>query len=345
MSMPRDVQRRMLSIDLRRAGRAEGHVQRIFAAAGWIGSCSLVLASAPLSEPPAALLGDSRIEWSELQSHIAEAAGGQVLEEIVLGRALKQLTAARGIRIEPSAIDRERGMLTSVLARAAGVPESEGAALLERVRTNRGLGPERFGALLERNAMLRALVRAESGSGAGSAGDVARVSDEDLREAYALKYGVKIRTRLILVRSEKSAREAAARLAEGEPFAEVAAQVSVDPSAAVGGLLDPFSPADPNYPASVRKVASELGQGKVSPPIGVSWGGNQGYALLKVEERIEPPPTTPTLEAVAEELRAEVGLVRERAAMDRLARRLIAESKVTVFDRSLGWSWEKRSEP
>ncbi|MFN7019820.1 MAG: peptidylprolyl isomerase [Phycisphaerales bacterium] len=313
-------------------------------AAGWLGSCWLMLAAAPLAEPPAALLGDSRIEWSELQSHVAEAAGGQILEEIVLGRALKQVAAARGVKIEQTAIDLERGMLTGALARAAGVPESDGAALLERVRTNRGLGPERFAALLERNAMLRALVRAESGSGGGTAGDVTRVSDEDLREAYALKYGMKIRTRLILVRSEKAAQEAVGRLAGGESFAEVAAQISVDPSAAVGGLLDPFSPADPNYPAAVRKVASELGQGKVSPPIGVSWGGNQGYALLKVEERIEPPATAPTLEAVAEELRAEVRLVRERAAMDRLARRLIAESKVTVFDRSLGWSWEKRSE-
>ncbi|MCC6322922.1 MAG: peptidylprolyl isomerase [Phycisphaerales bacterium] len=288
-------------------------------------------------EPPPALVGESRVEWDELQAHLGEAAGGQILEELALGLALKREVQSRGVTVASNAIEHEREMLTTALASAANLPAGDGEALLERVRVNRGLGPVRFAALLERNAQLRALVRAD---GAGL-----EISEDDLRQAWELKHGARVLARMILVRSEQSARSAADRVAAGESFAEVAAQVSIDPSSSRGGVLDPFSPSDPNYPAAIRKVVGELEVGKVSPPVAVSWGTNQGYALVRVEQRIAPAADAPSLDSAKEQLRAEVRLVRERAAMDRLAKRLIADASVTVFDRSLGWSWEKRSGP
>lgn len=286
------------------------------------------------AKPPAALRGEDPIDWEELRSHLSEASGGLILEEIVLGRAIREELSQRGQTISPEMVDAERARLCSTLAAAAGRPESEGETLLLQVRAARGLGPVRFQALLERNAGLRSLARADAG------GEIS-VSQEDLDEAYALKYGPRVRARLILVASESEARTAADRVRQ-EPFGDVAAKVSIDPSGARGGLLDPFSPRDPAYPAAVRAFVGGLKPGEVSPPIAVSWGDRQGYAILKIEEVIEPSPR-PSRESSAESLRNEIRLVRERAAMDRLARRLVAASRVTVFDRSLGWSWEQRT--
>lgn len=293
---------------------------------------------------PAALVDGNRIEWSDLTAPLAEAAGGLILEEVVLDRTLESECARRALTVDPAAIEAERDLLAKALTAAASVPQSEAETLLARVRVSRGLGEHRFASLLKRNAMLRALVR--SGQVEERVPDV---TDEDLRQAYALKYGPRARARLILVRQESAATDAARRVrGDGrapEAFADVAASVSVDPSAARGGLLDPFSLDDADYPVAIRRVLAQLKPGEISDPIAVAWSGHDGYAIVKLEETVPSPKSSPSLEACKEDLRTEVRIVRERAAMDRLARRLIAGAKVTIFDRSLDRSWTQRRGP
>jgi hypothetical protein len=291
---------------------------------------------------PAVLVDGTRIEWSDLTPALAEAAGGLVLEELVLHRTLQTECERRGLSPSDAAIESERQLLGKALTAAANVPESESETIIAKVRLSRGLGDVRFDGLLRRNAMLRALVRS------GKLEErVAAVSDDDLRQAYSLKYGSKVRARLILVRTEPLAAEALRRLhGEGRPaegFGDVASQVSVDQSAARGGLLDPFSLDDANYPVAVRRVLTQLEPGEISEPIAISWGTSEGYAIVKFEERVSAPAGAPAPEACKEELRTEVQIVRERAAMDRLARRLVAETKVTIFDRTLDRSWQERT--
>jgi parvulin-like peptidyl-prolyl isomerase len=309
--------------------------KRVTSVAAVVGIAWLGAGAGRPADPPPVLMGQDRVDWPELHDALAEAAGGQVVEDLALQRALRAEVAARGLKADTAAAEREKQLLLKTLTAAAGRDEGDGPILLEQVRTSRGLGPVRFRALLERNAMLRLLVRADAG------GEPA-VSQEDLRQAYELKYGPRVRARLILIATEEQAREATDRLAK-EPFAEVAGAMSLDPSAARGGLLDPFSIENPDYPVAVRKVLRELEEGRFSPPIAVAWGQSQGFAIMKLEGRVPPTPGAPTLEGAADDLRAEVRMVRERAAMDRLAKRLVAESKVTVFDKSLGWSWDKRT--
>lgn len=267
---------------------------------------------------------------------LAEASGGQVLEEYALGVLLTEECARRGIRIGESDIQAERRLLGQSLARAAGLPPGESETLITNVRRTRGLGDVRFRDLLQRNAQLRAIVRADPTSSIA-----VTISEADIDTAYQLKYGPRVRVRLILVRSNENLQQATARLSAGAAFADVASTASIDPSSVRGGLLDPFSDLDSRYPVAVRRVLQPMAPGQVSEPIAVTWGDQTGFAIVKLEERIGPVAGAPSREAAAKDLEAEVRLVRERAQMDKVAVDVLRSAGISPMDRSLGWSWEQ----
>jgi parvulin-like peptidyl-prolyl isomerase len=283
-----------------------------------------------------ATVGDRSITWPEILPELAEAAGGQVLEEHALGLAVDAECARRSVRVTDQMVRDERTLLARSLARAANVPESEAETLIAEVRRNRRLGEARFAGLMRRNAGLRALVRTQSPD--------STISTDDIATAYQLKYGPRAVARLILVRSQQAATDAAQRLASGRSFADVANELSIDPSADRGGLLDPFSLADANYPVGIRRALQEITPGRPSDPISVSFANEQGFAIVQLE-RTEPSVFgSPTPESVSAALEQEVRAVRERAAMDKIAQQLLISSGVSVIDRSLGWAWQQRTQ-
>lgn len=276
--------------------------------------------------PPAYLNGQP-VPWTDLQEVLAEAAGGQALQEVVLDRLLAEQTAARGIVITPADTRAERELLLNAIARDARANPDGAERLLDSVRRSRGLGEVRFAALLDRNARLRRLV-APSIS----------VSDEEVAQAFQMLHGPRYRARVIVVPTHQLAAALRDRLLADEAniranFIALAASESVDPSGARGGAIDPISPVDPQYPASVRDAAAALAPGKVSAVLPV----DQGFAVLLLEEAI--PPDGVTLDAVSDTIRTEVRLRRERLAMEDLARRLLKSAQITIPDRSLEWSW------
>ncbi len=277
------------------------------------------------SQRPAALLANEAITWADLSAPLAEAAGGAVLEEVALDRLLAREMRLRGLSLEPGAGTREEEYLREALAVAAGVEVGQQGDLVLQLRRSRGLGDRRYASLLDRNAKLRRMVREE-----------VKVPPEDVQQAYEIRYGQRFQTRLILTRTEREAGEAADRLRAGEPFADVATKVSTDSSRLRGGLIGTISPADPSYPMALRKSIASSTVGAPSSVIALE----QGYAIVLVEQVI--PPTAATFDAVAPGLEREVRLVRERAAMDRLAAQLLRAANVTVLDPSLEWSWRGR---
>ncbi|MBX3387343.1 MAG: peptidylprolyl isomerase [Phycisphaeraceae bacterium] len=280
---------------------------------------------------------------------LAEAAGAVVLEEMVLDHELGQALREAGLSVSRGMIEQERRQMAEALSGVTGVPRSEMDGVIERVRASRGLGPVRFERLLERNAGLRALARSTDGR------LISEVTGEQLEQAYAIRYGERVRARLILVRTEADAARALQRVRPAvatvapEPFADVAMDVSIDPTASRGGLLDPVSPQDPSYPVSFRRAIAELDIGQVSTPFTVSWPGGagrapqQGLAIVQVVERIGSAGS-PGLSGVRADLEREIRLVRERAAMDRIARELTTQGlrRTTVFDDALEWSRSTR---
>lgn len=137
---------------------------------------------------------------------------------------------------------------------------------------------------------------------------------EERKETYALPERVRARHILVLApadaseEEEKKARlqaEAARdRILAGEPFEQVAEEVSEDAGTAnEGGLLGVFARGE-NDPA-LDEAAFSLAEGELSPLI----RSDHGFHLLRVEEKLEPE--TPAFA----ELRSE--LAREQAARDR----------------------------
>lgn len=306
-------------------------------------AASIALAPAPAQpgsktkERPVAIVGEQVLNWPDLTAQLAEAAGAQVLEETVLGLVLKEECSRRGIRIGDAEIRAERTLLSEMLAKASHTPAGEAEALITSVRRARGLGDVRFRALLERNAQLRAMVR----EGVGDA--PISITAADIDTAHALKYGPRVRARLILVRTQTAAAQARSLIDGGRSFSDVAAELSIDPSSSKGGLLEPVSLQDSDYPVGVRHALDTLEAGKVSEPIAVTWGDQSGFALVQAVERIPTPANAPTRDAAAKELEREIRVVRERAQMDKLARLLLRSAGVSVMDPSLNWAWEGRS--
>ncbi|MBC7834150.1 MAG: peptidylprolyl isomerase [Phycisphaerales bacterium] len=248
----------------------------------------------------------------------------------MLDRQARRELDSRGIEITADDVSRERAYLSQSIARSAGVSQSQAIELVAQIRRSRGLGDVRFEKLAERNAILRRLVR-----------DEVIVDDAGVQQAFENRHGPKHVVRLIVVSTSNEAGRALDRLRGGqgsgpEPFGEVAGEVSIDPTKFRGGYLDPLSLADPTYPAALRQTISRLQPGEVSQPVAIE----EGYAIVKLE-KIEPPSGV-SIEQARPGLEQEVRLVRERVLMDRLAGRLLESTNVTVFDRSLEWSWRAR---
>ena len=247
---------------------------------------------------------------------MAELIGAETLREHVLDRALADEASARGVSITDDDIDRERQRLAQALDTDAGTAFADVAA-------RRRLGPERLPALLKRNALLRALADADP------------PTEAELTQARRARFGAAARARIVITATERdaAAARAAADADPAGPSAGLAAQafrVSLDPSAAIGGLIERASLSDPRWPAAVIRAFESLPNGELSPVLGVP----SGWALVLVEQRF--PPTEPTPSEL-ETLRSELAAAQERAAMAEVARRLVARAEVTVLSPHLTW--------
>jgi len=282
-------------------------------------------------ERPIVLVNGEPVRWDAVRGKLMEAAGAGVVEEIALEKGLERACAKAGVSVSAADIARERELFAEALV-ATGTMEAmdqrKAAQVLEDVRRDRGLGDERFASLLRRTAMLRRLVQ----------GEVA-VTPAAIDQAYAMRYGDRYRARLITAPTSNDAAIALQRVNGGESFEAVAAEMSTDLSAARGGLLDWISPVDPTWPSVLRDALTKLTPGQVSPVFSVE----NGYAIVKLEERIgQESSAAPALEMVRGELEREVRLRQERLLMSQMARRVMAETEVSVVDGKLKEAWERR---
>src|SRR5690349_21772638 len=83
--------------------------------------------------------------------------------------------------------------------------------------------------------------------------------------------------RIIVVESADEAGLVTARLARGEDFADLAAALSIDPSARAGGLLGRVTLAQ--LRAEIQDAVRQAGPGRISPVVRIP----TGFAIVKVE--------------------------------------------------------------
>ncbi|KAA0212777.1 MAG: peptidylprolyl isomerase [Leptolyngbya sp. PLA3] len=278
--------------------------------------------SIPNEGPIIALIDNEPVRPEHLAPSLYELAGREALREEALDRALARRLSDRGITVTVEMVRREHELFEDRLTEAA----DRSGALREEVWRTRHLGPTRREKLFARNAALRALV----------AGQVT-IAPAEVSLAVELAYGPKKIARLILLQNERDAAETRRTLGDrpsSSDFSRLAERRSIDPSASRGGLLAPIHLNDPAYPIAVRNALRSLQTGAISAIIPLP----EGAALLYLES--DQPATTPPDDAPAR-LERELLVQRERAEMDRLARALVAESRISVLDRSLGWSWDE----
>lgn len=253
---------------------------------------------------------------------LLEAAGGEVLGDVVVDQLVARRLAAEGITLSPDAIAAERELVLRTLS-----PDADDAVrLLNQLRQQRNLGEQRFASLLERNAGLRALVA-----------DRVKVTDAAVAQAYRQTYGPARRVRLLMTRNLAEAqrlREALAR--PGTSFGELAALHSTDASAAQGGLLSPIRGEDTSYPAALRQAIAALEPGQISDPVAL----DNEFALLKLEQIMPGSGVAP--EAVDAALRDQVRRRAERVLMQQLVRELVSQAQVVILDSTLARQWETR---
>lgn len=275
--------------------------------------------SSSSDDPPALMIGGVRYEWADILPALAEAGGAEVIEEFTLDAALREECARRGIAITEGDVEAEGQRLLE----AGSIAGDQGQRAFEDLRRARGLGPVRFRALLERTAMLRALVR-----------DRVTVDEAAIERAYRQRYADRYDIRVLVTRTAAECQDALERVRAGASFAEQAVRHSIDPSAASGGLILGVSTADLAWPQVVRSALPEMTPGEVRGPMSLE----RAWALVKLENIVEAGDP-PSLDAIRQELARDVRLAQERLLMDAEAGRLTAGISVET-DRLLRWASE-----
>ncbi|MBI1189247.1 MAG: hypothetical protein GC200_01000 [Tepidisphaera sp.] len=265
-----------------------------------------------------------------LFSYAGEAAGSVALEEAALDVLLDQEMARQGVVLPPDGAQAELRALVQSITNEGDITGDQAGVVLERLKRGRGLGPARFQALLTRNAKLRALVSPQ-----------VTLSPQDLSTAMELEFGPKVKARLLTVPTRELASDMRTRMTAdaADPlttFARLATLYSTDPSGPSGGVVEPLSAADISLPPALRQAIAD-------PPLGLlpeAVATPRGFTLVYVEEKIpaRPAPTDEERQKVEAKARRRL----ERLAMDRLARQLIDQAKITVLDDGVRWSWETR---
>jgi peptidyl-prolyl cis-trans isomerase C/foldase protein PrsA len=161
-------------------------------------------------------------------------------------------------------------------------------------------------------------------------------TEAEMRERYRAekaRFTLPERVRLsqILVDERATAEKAAAALAEGTEFAEVARTYSIDPSAPYGGGQGELSRAD--LPEEFAAIIFRLQPGEVSDIVEADYG----FHIFKVTERL--PARTVPFEEAAPSLRARL---REERAADHVSQ-LVTDARnrytVRVYDDHLPFDY------
>lgn len=267
-----------------------------------------------------ALLNNVPIDWSEIRDTLAETAGAQILEECILDRLLKERIDATGQRVDESDAAAERQMLLASL----DADPDRAARMLSALRDTRLLGDRRFGMLMKRNAMLRALVAPQI-----------EVTDEQISAAHRVEHGPRYQVRIITSSSAAEIDIIIAQLSAGADFVTLAVERSTDASAARGGLLEPISPDDDRYPFALRSVLADLSPGTLSPIIQL----DDSFAVAQLVRAIAADDLT--IEQTRASLIQSLRRSQERIRMDALAAELLSEAQIRVLEPALADSWKR----
>ncbi len=262
--------------------------------------------------PIVAIVGGKTLRREDLWPSLIESSGKEILQDIALGIAVDKALSKAGF---PKVTEVEIKNEQSLIEQTFNNPRKE---VFNEILAKKGLGEKRLNDLCRRSAGLRKLVQKNIS-----------VSDESIERMFAVIYGPKYPTKIIVTSTRTEASKAIDRINNGESFSEIAATMSIDQSAIRGGLVEAISLADPAWPSAIRELLPTLQVGDCSPPtlVGDRW---------VVVTMTAPPTTVDTkFKEVESEMRKLSRRAKERLAMEQLAIQLVRKNPSTVLDYDL----------
>lgn len=287
-------------------------------------------AAAPTTAPavqPLAVVNGMDILPQELYQPLVEAYGRVMLQDVMLLKLAKQQAAHAGITITPADIQAERVRMLQ-----QGFPDaspSDYDQLLEQFLRQKNLSRVQYDLIVETNANLRAVVLPK----------MPAFSEEQIHQAFGQLYGENRQISDIEVPNMTVYGEVQRRLAAGEPFAQVASELSDDPRGrSDGGLLPPFSDQDQNIPAAIKNAAFSLKVGQVSPDP-ISTGNN--LHVIRLDAII--PPRVVKFEDVRASVLQTIQDQWTKLAIDQLRNYLgqLAIATTHINDPTLAHQWQQ----
>jgi len=290
------------------------------------------LCAEPVSEiPPAdsvvARLNGVTITRSQIVRPLIEGYGLNVLINTATLESAKLEAAKLKYTVTPADIDAERSQTLSKLfgdAKKEDYPQ-----LLDQFLQQQRISRPEFDIWLETNAYLRKIAQPMV---------KAAVTEQMLLDAFNAQYGETVQVRHIQCDNLQEITEAKRRLAEGEPFEKVAAEMSRNRNTApLGGMMPPFS-RSAGYPQVFKDTAFSLQPGEVSDIVEA-----EGiYHLIKLEKKIEPKAVK--FQDVKESLRSDVSERLMQAQMKNLRQQLVDRiaAQMQVDDPVLAKQYEQR---
>ncbi|HPZ98570.1 MAG TPA: peptidylprolyl isomerase [Phycisphaerae bacterium] len=226
-----------------------------------------------------ATVNGEAITEARLFDMLVDSHGLAVLEQLILLTAAKQRAAELSVTVTPADIAAAEDEALRRIAAPVGDPQ---AAPLDRPAAERllaeflrlkGLSRTEWDCRMEQRAYLRKIAEAEVAK--------MEVTEQMLRDEYALAYGERVQIRHIQTSSHEAINRAAAMLVTTS-FEEVARQLSENAiTREQGGLMPPFTRHDGAVPPLIREQAFTLEPGSTSPPMREgAW-----YHIIKVERR------------------------------------------------------------
>lgn len=262
-----------------------------------------------------AMIGGKPITLSELMRRLISGYGAEVLREMMLREAVKLESARVGITVADGELDQE-------LRRMSEGYESEQAFYAQMLQQ---LGMDR--SAVREDASYRLLLEKLATR------DI-RIPEADIRHYYdehQQDFGPRMQFKLawILTGDKEESNAMLGKLAEGEDFATLAEQFSIDSmTAEQGGDLGWVDDLDPFQDVKLLETVRQMKVGEAEGPIRTE----QGYAIVELrgEKRIEGKPFA----SVREEIRRMLALEQVPSLHD-LEEALLARYDARVFDSML----------
>ena len=266
--------------------------------------------------PVMAVVNGEPVYMRRLHEVLIRGRGLVMAQQLIADEVVNQAARRGGVSVTDEQVQQEHQRLLESIFPGVAEPEQRDR-LLGQFLAEKGMSLVRWDMIARRNAMLREL-----------AGPRVKVTDEQVQQAYADKYGRRVVVRHIELESLNAVERILTALKDGGDFAQLARKHSRNPSGKQGGLLPAMSKTAPEQmPEAIRKVALALTKpGEVSDPVKVGYA----YHVLRLERVIEPGGAK--FEDVKDQLRADVREQAIRQAQQHILMELMSKAKHEFVD-------------